>query len=36
LSLGGGVRLLRGAARLILVGFVAIGYLSQPVWIMSF
>jgi len=36
LSLGAGFRLLRAAARLVLVGFVAIGYLSQLVWIMSF
>jgi hypothetical protein len=36
LSLGGGVRLFRGAARLVFVGFVAIGYLSQLVWIMNF
>jgi hypothetical protein len=28
--------LFRGAARLVLVGFVASGYLSQLVWIMSF
>ncbi len=31
-----GFRLLRGAARLILAGFVAIGCLSQPVWTTSF
>ncbi len=31
----GGFRLLRGTARLVLVGFVAIGYLSQLVWIAS-
>jgi len=36
LSLGAGFRLLRGAARLVFVGFVAIGYLSQLIWIMRF
>jgi hypothetical protein len=36
LSLGSGFRLSRGTARLVLVGFVAISYLSQLVWTMSF
>jgi hypothetical protein len=36
LSLRGGFRLFRSGARLLLVGFVAIDYLSQLVGIMNF
>ena len=36
LSFRGGFRPLRGAVRLVLVGFAAIGYLSQLVWVTSF